>query len=56
MGSRPNLPDYFDFDESYETALGIFYACTDEDPEKRPSAKRLVELLSDESNENTPDN
>jgi len=56
MGSRPNLPDYFDFDESYETALGIFYACTDEDPKKRPSAKRLVELLCDETNENTPDN
>ena len=56
MGSRPNLPDYFDFGESYETALGIFYACTDEDPAKRPSAKKLVELLNAKSDENTPDN
>ena len=57
MGTRPNLPDYINFDESYENILGIFYACTDEDPDKRPSAKKLLEILDDESNEeNAPDN
>ena len=62
MGSRPNLPDYFAFDKSYENILSIFYACTDEDPEKRPSAEKLVEILglgttTEESRkENAPDN
>ena len=47
MGTRPNLPDYFDFDESYEKIMSIFYACTCEDPDQRPSPKKLVELLED---------
>ena len=45
MGTRPDLPDYFDFDESYEEMLGIFYACTAEDPNVRPSAQKLVEII-----------
>jgi len=62
MGSRPNLPDYFAFDKSYENILSIFYACTDEDPEKRPSAEKLVEILGlgtttkESKKENAPDN
>ena len=62
MGSRPNLPDYFAFDKSYENILSIFYACTDEDPEKRPSAEKLVEILGlgtttqESTKENAPDN
>ena len=47
MGKRPNLPDYMDYDsdELYDEVIGIFYACTMDDPKKRPSAKKLVEIL-----------
>jgi hypothetical protein len=34
------LPDYLDvLDDSYEPVLSLFYACTMEDPELRPTAK-----------------
>lgn len=45
MGTRPNLPDYFEYDQTYEKILSIFYACTSEDPDQRPSAKKIVEIL-----------
>ncbi|XP_059483263.1 lymphokine-activated killer T-cell-originated protein kinase [Neocloeon triangulifer] len=47
LGTRPDLPD-IEFDSSYNDILGIFYLCTEKDPESRPSAKRLVEILSGE--------
>lgn len=60
MGTRPELPCDFTYDESYESILSIFYACTSEDPEERPSAKKLVEILEnfnkDSETENVPDN
>ena len=52
MGTRPQLPDYFDFDDTYEEILGIFYACTTEDPTKRPSAQILIDLLEKSAKEN----
>ena len=47
MGTRPELPDYMDYDSDqlYDEVLGIFYACTMENPSERPSAKKLLELL-----------
>ena len=47
MGSRPELPEYMDYDSDqlYDEVLGIFYACTMENPSERPSAKKLLELL-----------
>ncbi len=59
MGTRPELPNYFDYDDSYQTVLGIFYACTMEDPDKRPSAKQIVQVLEQmkQNDENvTPNN
>ena len=47
MGTRPQLPEYMDYDSDqlYDEVLGIFYACTMENPSERPSAKKLLELL-----------
>ena len=39
------MPDYFDFDDSYNEIMSVFYACTSEDPKSRPSAKQIVEIL-----------
>jgi len=54
MGTRPELPDYLDIegDEDYDEVLGIFYACTMEDPNKRPSARKLVEILEENEENN----
>ena len=32
--------------------IGIFYACTMEDPTKRPSARKLVEILEENEENN----
>jgi len=48
LGTRPDLPDYLDDflqDDAYEKILGIFFACTSEDPTSRPSAKIILEIL-----------
>ena len=47
LGTRPEFPDHLTeyLDESYKTVLSIFYACTEEDPDKRPSAKMIIDLL-----------
>ena len=46
IGSRPDLPDHLDvLDESYEPVLSLFYACTMEKPELRPSAKLILENI-----------
>ncbi len=46
LGSRPALPERLDWlggDEEYRTVLSIFYACTEEDPDKRPKAKDVAQ-------------
>ena len=54
VGSRPKLPTDLDDileeieDETYEKILALFYACTEEDPEKRPSAEEVIKILNDE--------
>ena len=46
VGRRPDLPDYLDvLDDEYEPILSLFYACTMEKPEQRPSAKLIVENI-----------
>jgi len=50
LGTRPPLPeDVGDLDETYRSVLEIFFATTNEDPEKRPSAKEILELLDEKS-------
>ena len=47
LGTRPPLPDSFDYDQSYRAVLEIFFAATEEDPEKRPSASEILQMLVD---------
>ncbi|XP_039269264.2 lymphokine-activated killer T-cell-originated protein kinase-like [Styela clava] len=44
LGTRPHLPPT-DFGESYQDPIALFYVCTDENPDKRPSAKQIVSSL-----------
>jgi len=45
LGTRPPLPDSIDLDQTYRTILEIFFAATNEDPDKRPSAEDIIGLL-----------
>ncbi|OXA65114.1 lymphokine-activated killer T-cell-originated protein kinase [Folsomia candida] len=46
LGKRPTLPD-FAFDESYNTILGVFYVCSNENPQDRPTAEEILSMLSE---------
>ena len=48
LGSRPPLPDHLELDSSYRKILEIFFAATNEDPQLRPSAKEILDLLERE--------
>ena len=52
LGTRPPLPD-FEFDQSYSKVLEIFFAATHEDPDKRPSAGEILEMLADSENDDS---
>jgi len=45
LGTRPPLPDSVQLDQSYRTVLEIFFAATNEDPEKRPTAEEILALV-----------
>lgn len=48
IGTRPELPSGLMAklnSPAYNKVLGIFYACTEEDPDKRPSAKMILDSL-----------
>lgn len=45
MGTRPPLPFVDELADDYNTLIEIFYVCTNESPEERPSAKCLVNAL-----------
>ncbi len=45
---RPELPENLEWvakDEGYRQVLSLFYACTEQDPSRRPSAAAIVDLL-----------
>ena len=46
LGTRPLLPDSFQFDQSYRGVLEIFFTATDEDPDQRPSAREILDLMA----------
>jgi len=48
LGTRPPLPEDVDLDDSYRSVLEIFFACTNQDPVRRPSAKEILKLLDEE--------
>ncbi|KAK7083023.1 hypothetical protein SK128_028251 [Halocaridina rubra] len=45
LGSRPQIP-LSELDEEYLPVMEIFYACTESDPNLRPSAKQIVHSLN----------
>jgi hypothetical protein len=45
LGTRPPLPDSVQLDQSYRTVMEIFFAATNEDPEKRPTAEEILDLV-----------
>lgn len=49
LGTRPRLPDFLDEfmdNEDYQAIFALFYACTAEKPEQRPSAKAILDILA----------
>lgn len=44
LGTRPPLPDVI-LEDEYLPVLEIFYACTEPDPEKRPSAGQILHVI-----------
>ncbi|KAG7173370.1 Lymphokine-activated killer T-cell-originated protein kinase-like [Homarus americanus] len=44
IGTRPCLPNVV-LDDDYLHVLEIFYACTEAEPHKRPSAKQIMHIL-----------
>lgn len=45
MGTRPPLPFVETLGNEYNTLIEIFYVCTNESPEERPTAKCLANAL-----------
>lgn len=46
MGTRPPLPYVETLGNDYDTLIEIFYVCTNESPDKRPTAKCLANALT----------
>lgn len=46
LGTRPALPEY-EFSKDFDPAIGTFVCCTAEDYTKRPSARNIVESLTE---------
>ena len=55
LGTRPPLPDKFQFDSSYRTVLEVFFAATHEDPKLRPTAKEILEMLKNKASDDKDD-
>lgn len=49
IGTRPSFPDDFlsQLTEDYDDILHIFHVCTDEEPEKRPTADKLEKIFEE---------
>ena len=44
LGTRPPLPKE-NFDKSFDPLIQLFYSCSEEDLNKRPSSKQIVDAL-----------
>ena len=51
LGTRPELPSDLGIEdeEEYEPVLSVFYATTEVDPDKRPSAEAVLRSLEESS-------
>lgn len=47
VGTRPIFPDDMELSDDYNQILEVFFICTDEEPEKRPSSSDLVEMFTE---------
>lgn len=47
VGTRPTFPDDMELADDYNQILEVFYICTDEEPDNRPSAEDLVEMFEE---------
>ena len=55
LGTRPELPSDLELDEEdYAQVLSVFYASTEMDPDKRPSAEAVLRSLDESSKESAP--
>ena len=45
LGTRPPLPSESMNNEDYMPVIGLFYCCTDENPDNRPSASTIIAAL-----------
>lgn len=48
FGTRPPLPDAFEFGDEYNVIIELFYVCTNSSPEDRPTAKVIYKSLTKE--------
>ena len=46
FGLPDNIESYIEVDV-FEKIFALFYACTSEDPEKRPSARQILDILDE---------
>ncbi|XP_055679945.1 lymphokine-activated killer T-cell-originated protein kinase homolog [Lutzomyia longipalpis] len=46
VGTRPPLPETLDLPEEYNIYVGLFYACTYELPEDRPTGQGIMKMLT----------
>lgn len=55
VGTRPTFPDNMELSDEYNQILEVFFICTDEEPDKRPTSSDLVEMFTEmeEIEENT---
>lgn len=51
-GTRPPLQQAFDLTDDYNRIIEIFYCCTNELPEDRPTAKIIWSSLENENSDN----
>lgn len=45
MGTRPLLPDDIELDATYDRIIEIYFVCTSELPDQRPSARSIIDEL-----------
>ena len=55
LGTRPPLPDSYQFDPSYRAVLEIFFAATNEDAAQRPSARDILDMLASKASDEDSD-
>lgn len=45
MGTRPLLPEDIEYGQEYDRVIEMYFICTSEEPDQRPTAKNILEAL-----------